>query len=162
MEVLDYIVIGLFATLIVLAGLAFMRSGKDMKSFFAAGGSVPWSISGLSLFMSFFFAGTFVVWGSIAYQYGLVAITIQLTMAIGGFVVGYLIAPAWHRTGALTVAEFIRERLGESLEHMVIKSEPLLPKARGSRRVQTVTAIGNGGAFRFECSKYKVAEWHGR
>lgn len=116
MQHLDYIVILLFSALIVLAGLSFRRSGSDMKSYFAAGGSVPWSISGLSLFMSFFSAGTFVVWGSIAYQYGLVAITIQLTMAVAGFVVGRWIAPRWRKTGVLTVAEFIRLRLGQNIQ----------------------------------------------
>ena len=116
MDTLDYIVIVLFTLLVVTAGLSFRRSGSDMKSYFAAGGAVPWSISGLSLFMSFFSAGTFVVWGSIAYKYGLVAITIQLTMAIGGLCVGLLLAPAWRKTKVLTAAEFIRLRLGENIQ----------------------------------------------
>lgn len=116
MGTLDYVVIILFTLLVAVAGLSFRRSGGDMKSYFAAGGAVPWSISGLSLFMSFFSAGTFVVWGSIAYKYGLVAITIQLTMALGGFFVGYLIAPAWRKANVLTVAEFIRLRLGDKVQ----------------------------------------------
>lgn len=116
MENLDYIYIGLFTVIILIAGLSFKRSGSDMKSFFAAGGDVHWSISGLSLFMSFFSAGTFVVWGSIAYEAGLVAITIQLTMCAGGLFVGLVIAPAWRKTGALTAAEFIRKRLGKDVQ----------------------------------------------
>ncbi len=116
MGTLDYVVILLFTILVAVAGLSFRRSGGDMKSYFAAGGAVPWSISGLSLFMSFFSAGTFVVWGSIAYKYGVVAITIQLTMALGGFFVGYLIAPAWRKTNVLTAAEFIRLRLGGKIQ----------------------------------------------
>lgn len=116
MDTLDYVVILLFTLLVAIAGLSFRRSGGDMKSYFAAGGAVPWTISGLSLFMSFFSAGTFVVWGSIAYKYGLVAITIQLTMALGGFFVGYLIAPAWRKANVLTAAEFIRLRLGDKVQ----------------------------------------------
>lgn len=112
MEILDLITIIFFCIGIVAAGLAFTKQGKNMKSFFAAGGSMPWQMSGLSLFMGFFSAGTFVVWGSIAYSQGWVAITIQWTMAIAGFVVGTFIAPRWHRTGALTVAEYINKRLG--------------------------------------------------
>lgn len=112
MTTIDYIVILLFSLLILLAGLSFSRQGgSDMKSFFAAGGEMPWQISGLSLFMSFFSAGTFVVWGAIAYQYGWVAVTIQWMMGLGGLVIGYFIAPAWRKTRALTAAEFIRERL---------------------------------------------------
>ncbi len=87
-----------------------------MTSFFAAGGAVPWQMSGLSLFMGFFSAGTFVVWGSVAYTYGWVSITIQWTMAVAGLIVGFLIAPRWHRTGSLTVAEYINKRLGVSTQ----------------------------------------------
>lgn len=87
-----------------------------MKSYFAAGGAVPWTINGLSLYMSFFSAGTFVVWGSIAYQYGWVAITIQLTMCVAGFVVAFVIAPKWRKTNVLTAAEFVRKRLGDKVQ----------------------------------------------
>ncbi|MGP1993267.1 sodium:solute symporter family protein [Zobellia laminariae] len=87
-----------------------------MKSFFAAGGALPWWMSGLSLFMSFFSAGTFVVWGSIAYSSGWVAITIQTTMCIAGVLIGFFIAPKWQKTKALTAAEFITDRLGYSTQ----------------------------------------------
>ncbi|MEC3908262.1 sodium:solute symporter family protein [Tamlana sp. 2201CG12-4] len=113
MSNIDYITILAFSLLIVLAGLSFRKRGGDMKSYFAAGGAVPWSMSGLSLFMSFFSAGTFVVWGSIAYELGWVAITIQLGMCLGGFLVAYLIAPKWRNTNSLTAAEFVRNRLGD-------------------------------------------------
>ena len=114
MTTLDIITIVLFSLGVVLVGLAFSQKGKSMQSFFAANGTMPWYMSGLSLFMGFFSAGTFVVWGSIAYSMGWVSITIQWTMAIAGFIVGLLIAPKWHKTGALTAAEYIHKRLGKS------------------------------------------------
>lgn len=112
MDVLDLLTIALFSAGILLVGLSFTRKGKNMKSFFAAGGAVPWSVSGLSLFMGFFSAGTFVVWGAIAYSLGWVSVTIQWTMAIAGFLVGFIIAPRWNKTGVLTAAEYINKRLG--------------------------------------------------
>lgn len=116
MNLLDYIVIILFCIIIVVAGLAFGKQGKDMKSFFAAGGSVPWQINGIALFMSFFSAGTFVVWGSIAYQHGMVAVAIQWTMCIGGFLIGLFIAPRWKKARILTAGEFIGRRLGNKVQ----------------------------------------------
>ena len=113
MDKIDYVVIIVFSLLIVAAGLAFRKRGGDMKSYFAAGGAVPWTMSGLSLFMSFFSAGTFVVWGSIAYELGWVAITIQMAMCLAGFLVAYVMAPAWRKTNSLTAAEFVRNRLGD-------------------------------------------------
>lgn len=118
MGFLDYATILIFAAGVMLAGVSFSSTGKNMKSFFAGGGNVPWWISGLSLFMGFFSAGTFVVWGSIAYSHGWVAITIQLTMAVAGLAVGFFLAPRWNRTGCLTAAEYITMRFGVSTQKM--------------------------------------------
>lgn len=112
MNILDYITIILFSIGVLITGVSFSKTGKDMKSFFSGGGNVPWGMSGLSLFMGFFSAGTFVMWGSIAYSYGMVSIIIQLTMAVAGYAVGTWIAPRWHRTHSLTAAEYITGRLG--------------------------------------------------
>ncbi len=112
MNILDYITIILFSIGVLITGVSFSKTGKDMKSFFSGGGNVPWGMGGLSLFMGFFSAGTFVVWGAIAYSYGMVSIIIQLTMAVAGDAVGTWIAPRWHRTHSLTAAEYITGRLG--------------------------------------------------
>ncbi|MES2653363.1 MAG: sodium:solute symporter family protein [Bacteroidota bacterium] len=117
---IDTVVIVVFSVFIMLVGISFSRTGRNLKSFFAGGEAVPWSIGGLSLFMSFFSAGTFVVWGSIAYQYGWVAITIQWTMCIGGLITGLYLAPKWKATGNLTAAEFIKDRLGAGVQKSFI------------------------------------------
>ena len=116
MNPFDYYVAIAFSLIILFLGLMFSRSGKSMTSFFAAGGAVPWWISGLSLFMSFFSVGTFVVWGSIAYSDGLVAVIIQSTMAVAGIIIGCIIAPAWNKTRALTVADFLTRRAGKAVQ----------------------------------------------
>ena len=120
MDTIDYIVVTIFSLGIVLAGVSFGRgsSSSDMKSFFAAGGAVPWSINGLSLFMSFFSAGTFVVWGAIAYEHGWVSVTIQWAMCIAGLVIGLFIAPMWRKTRVLTAAEFVKKRLGDNAQQI--------------------------------------------
>jgi len=111
---LDFIVMGIFALLIFAIGLTFTRVGsKNGQAFFEAGGETPWWINGLSLFISYFSAGTFVVWGSIAYKYGVVANAIQLTMAISGLIVMLFIAAKWKKTGVATAAEFIGKRFGD-------------------------------------------------
>lgn len=117
MASLDIASLLLFSLIVFVAGMSFARSGSGMKSFFAAGGAVPWWISGLSLFMSFFSVGTFVVWGSIAYRSGLVAVAIQTTMCLAGIVVGLWFAPRWNAAGTLTVAEYISLRLGPQYQY---------------------------------------------
>lgn len=137
---IDTAVIVIFSAFVLSIGMLFARTGRNLKSFFAGGEAVPWFIGGLSLFMSFFSAGTFVAWGSIAYKHGWVAITIQWTMCIGALVTGLYLAPRWKATGALTAAEFIRERLGLTVQKfyififtlvsLFIKGSVLYPVAR--------------------------------
>jgi solute:Na+ symporter, SSS family len=117
---LDFIVIFFFSAFILGIGLLFSKTGTNMKSFFAGGEAVPWFIGGLSLFMSFFSAGTFVAWGSVAYKYGWVSITIQWTMAFGALVAALFIAPRWKKTGNLTAAEYIQDRLGAKVQKLYI------------------------------------------
>ncbi len=116
MSKLDYIVIILFTLGVLAAGMSFSKTGKNMKTFFAGGGAVPWWINGLSLFMSFFSAGTFVAWGSLAYIHGMVSVSIQWTMCLAGFVIAAFIAAKWRNTGVLTGAQFIGARLGERVK----------------------------------------------
>jgi SSS family solute:Na+ symporter len=115
MSTLDFVVMSVFAILMVIIGLVFtVQSSKSSKSFFEAGGQTPWWINGLSLFISYFSAATFVVWGSIAYRYGLVANAIQFTMCLSGFVTAWFIAARWKKTGATTAAEYLGKRFGRA------------------------------------------------
>lgn len=116
MSQLDYIVIVVFTLGVLAAGMSFAKAGKNMKTFFAGGGAVPWWISGLSLFMSFFSAGTFVAWGSLAYMHGWVSVGIQWTMCLAGFAIAAFIAVRWRNTGVLTGAQFIGARCGEGVK----------------------------------------------
>lgn len=137
---IDTTVIFIFSLFVLGIGMLFARTGRNLKSFFAGGEAVPWFIAGLSLFMSFFSASTFVAWGSIAYKQGWVAVTIQWTMCLAAVVTGLLLSPRWKATGALTAAEFIRERLGTTVQKtyiyifmifsLFIKGSVLYPVAR--------------------------------
>jgi SSS family solute:Na+ symporter len=110
---LDFCVMAVFALLIFAIGLTFTRaSSKNGQAFFEAGGATPWWINGLSLFISYFSAGTFVVWGSIAYKSGLVSNIIQLTMAVSGLLVARFVAAKWKQTGAVTAADYLGRRFG--------------------------------------------------
>lgn len=118
MASIDIWTILIFSLIVFITGLSFLRTGSNIKSFFAGGGAIPWWMSGLSLFMSFFSAGTFVVWGSIAYTNGMVAITIQWTMCLAGIIVGLAIAPMWNRTKVVTAAQFITLRLSYNTQKL--------------------------------------------
>ncbi len=103
----------LLVSVIILAA-ALLISGRrgGVRMFVSADGNLPWAACGLSLFISFFSAGTFVAWGAVAYRDGLVAVTIQETMCLAGLAVALLIAPRWRALNVTTVAGYLSDRFG--------------------------------------------------
>lgn len=109
----DYwVLLGYLAGLLVVGGI-FSRI-KDSEEMFAAGRRAPWWVSGLSGFMTIFTAGTFVVWGGIAYRLGLVAVSILGVTALSMFAVGIWLSGRWREMGITTPAEYVELRFGKS------------------------------------------------
>lgn len=113
----DYIVLLIYLTGIFSVGLVFAARNRNSNDMFAAGGESPWWTSGLSAFMTMFSAGTFVVWGGIAYKHGLVAVSINLMYGVAALLVGYFVAGQWKKMGVRTPAEYVRLRFGEGALH---------------------------------------------
>lgn len=115
MALLDYWVLAAYMLGIVLIGVFYAKRNRSAQDMFAAGGQAPWWVSGLSGFMTMFSAGTFVVWGGIAYKYGMVAVSINLCYGIAALAAGYLVAGRWKAMGVQTPAEYIELRFGKSV-----------------------------------------------
>ena len=110
----DYFVLLLYVVGVFIVGAVFSRHIKSSSDMFAAGNQSPWWVAGLSSFMTMFSAGTFVVWGSIAYEQGLVAVVINLTYGIAALFVGWFVAGRWRQLGISSAAEFVELRFGKA------------------------------------------------
>lgn len=76
MSLADYIIIVVYFIGLLVLGGALSRRIKSSQEMFIAGRNSSWWLSGLSTYMTLFSAGTFVVWGGVAFRSGLVAVTI--------------------------------------------------------------------------------------
>ncbi|MEM7383329.1 MAG: Na+:solute symporter [Verrucomicrobiota bacterium] len=108
----DYITLAIYLAGIFLISTIASRRTRNQRDMFAAGNRSPWWVSGLSGFMTMFSAGTFVVWGGIAYELGLVAVLINICYGIAALLVGYRVAGRWNELGVSTPAEFVQLRFG--------------------------------------------------
>lgn len=113
----DWIILIVYLIGTVWVGVYLGRMVKNSSDMFAAGGRSPWWVSGLSAFMTMFSANTFVVWGGIAYQHGLVAVIINLCYGVAAILVGYTVAGKWKSLGIATPAEYVDRRFGRSALH---------------------------------------------
>lgn len=112
MAPIDFVVLAAYLLGTLAIGLRYAGRNRRSRDMFAAGGRSPWWVSGLSGFMTLKSAGTFVVWGGLAYREGVVAIAINTCIGIAGLLVGSLVAGRWRRTGVTTPAEFVQLRFG--------------------------------------------------
>lgn len=117
MQTADWLVLFLMLIATLLVGVSLSRMVKSSSDLFSAGGRSPWWLSGLSAFMTMFSANTFVVWGGIAYQHGLVAVVINTCYGVAALLAGYTVAGRWKRLGIRTPAEYVERRFGRGALH---------------------------------------------
>jgi SSS family transporter len=101
-------VLGMFAIAFISA-----KRTTNQKDMFVAGRQAPWWAAGISSFMTMFSAGTFVVWGGIAYKMGLVAVVINMGYGVASLLAGYFVAGKWNQLGVTSPAEYINLRFGK-------------------------------------------------
>ena len=117
---IDLAVVGVYVVFMIVGGGVFARYMKSARDLFAAGGNAPWWVAGISSYMTFFSAGTFVVWGSLAYIFGWLGITIQWAIAVGQLVVTVFLARRWKRVGIDSPVQFLEERFNFSVRQLYV------------------------------------------
>jgi SSS family transporter len=106
----DYLVIGLYAFLMVRVGFYVLRFNRGAAEYFRGGSRIPWLVAGLSCFMSGFSAWTFTGAAGVAYRSGIAAIALYIGNALS-FLLGYFIfAKLWRRSRITTVMEYLSAR----------------------------------------------------
>jgi solute:Na+ symporter, SSS family len=106
----DYLVIALYALLMVRVGFYVLRFNRGAAEYFRGGSRIPWLVAGLSCFMSGFSAWTFTGAAGVAYRSGIAAIGLYIGNALS-FLLGYFVfAGRWRRTRITTVMEYLAGR----------------------------------------------------
>lgn len=114
---IDWVVIIIYCAGLLAIGGIFSRLTQTSSGMFVAGRSSPWWLSGISAYMTMFSAGTFVVWGGITYEFGMVGMVICSMYGVAAFIAGKFFAARWRRTSLSTAGEFVQLRLGKGPFH---------------------------------------------
>jgi Na+/proline symporter len=109
---IDFAVIGFYLLFLLVIGWSFRRSDGDSDAYFRGGGRMSWWLVGMSIFMGSFSAWTFTGAGGLAYEHGLVALTIFLANALILLINGIAFAPWIRQTRVIASIEYVRARLG--------------------------------------------------
>lgn len=111
----DLIILAGFFAVMLAIGFYYANRMKDLKDFFSGGRQVPWWVSGISLYMTTFSAFTFIAYSALAYQYGMVAITIWWFSVPACLFSAYFLAARWRRAVVTSPLEYIETRFGPTL-----------------------------------------------
>lgn len=117
MQWIDFVVLLVYLVGVLIVGVVLAARNKTSAEMFAAGGQSPWWLAGLSGFMTMFSAGTFVVWGGIAYKHGMVAVAINICYGLAAILVGWTVAGKWKQSGIKSPAEYVELRFGRAALH---------------------------------------------
>lgn len=119
LQQLDYIAILIYIVLMGVIGLSFGWFIKDVGSYFKGGGTIPWVMATITNFMGLFSTFVFVAYAGIAYEYGLVSITVFWTTVPACIIAGIYFGKRWRRTGHTTPVEYLEQRYGYPVRKLV-------------------------------------------
>ena len=109
-----WLVIVLYTLLLIGISFYFLRFVKNTDDFFLGARHTPWTVAGLSFFMTAFSASVFVADASFTYRYGGLSL-LKIIASAPIFIIGFfLFAPRWHRTGHHSAIDFIENRYGQT------------------------------------------------
>jgi solute:Na+ symporter, SSS family len=119
LETADHIVITGYFALLMLIGLFFWRRMRHTKDLFAAGGNVPWWLTGISFYLTGFSAFSFIAYSEMAYRHGVVAITLAWSAAAAMLAGTIFLAARWQRARIISPVEFLEARFNPALRQVL-------------------------------------------
>ena len=97
-------------------GLSFGWFIKDSGAYFKGGGTIPWLMATITNFMGLFSTFVFVAYAGIAYEWGVVSITVFWVTVPACIIGGVFLGKLWRRTGCTTPMEYLEQRYNLPLQ----------------------------------------------
>jgi solute:Na+ symporter, SSS family len=131
LAIADWVVIALYVLLMAAIGLWSYGKVNRAEDFFAAGGKMPWWLSGISHHMSGYSGAVFVAYAGVAYTYGFTLyVWWALSISIAVFAGSFGIAPRWARLhirlGMVSPMEYLAVRYSVPTQQLLAWSGVLL------------------------------------
>ncbi len=100
-------------------GLFFKWYVKDINAYTKGSGAIPWVVAGISNFMALFSTFVFVAYAGIAYQSGLVAVTVFLSTVPACIIAALVFAKRWRRAGVSSPIEYLETRFNPAVRQTI-------------------------------------------
>ncbi len=115
---LDYIAFLLYILIIAGIGAFFGWFVRDIKNYFKGGNTIPWGIGAISNYMGLFTTFVFVAYAGVAYEHGMVAVTVLWCTVMPCIIAAMFLGKRWLRSGILTPVEYLEARFNISVRQL--------------------------------------------
>ena len=116
---LDYFSIFLYLLIMAGIGVFFKWYVKDINAYTKGSGTIPWIVAGVSNFMALFSTFVFVAYAGIAYEHGLVAVTVFMSTVPACIIAALFFAKRWRRAGISTPIEYLETRFNSTVRQTI-------------------------------------------
>tara|TARA_A100001011_G_scaffold119245_1_gene125830 strand:+ start:6607 stop:9051 length:2445 start_codon:yes stop_codon:yes gene_type:complete len=107
---IDYIVLGLYLTLIIYIGFHISRKKSSINDFFRANKNIPWWAAGLSIFATQLSAITFMAIPAKSYSGNWTWVILNFTIILIAPIISYFIIPLYSRLDITTAYQYLEKR----------------------------------------------------
>lgn len=118
LQPLDYAAIAVYMVLMAGIGLFLGKYVNNVGDYFKGGSGIPWVAGAISNFMTKFSTFIFVAYAGIAYQHGLVALTLIWSTVLPALFAVAVYAKKWRRAGIMTPIEYMETRFNASTRQL--------------------------------------------
>lgn len=115
LQTLDYTAIIIYMLIMAGVGVFFGWFVKDIKGYFKGGNTIPWGMGGISNFMGLFSTFVFIAYAGVAYQSGIVGVTVLWCTVPPLIFCTLFLAKKWRRSGIITPVEYLETRFNVSV-----------------------------------------------
>lgn len=156
---IDYVIIGLYALMIIAIGLWVSRpkkgAQKTTEDYFLAGKSLPWWAIGASLIAANISAEQFIGMSGSGFKVGLAIASYEFMSALTLIIVGKYFLPIFIKKGIYTIPEFVEKRFSTNLRtilavfwiglYIFVNLTSVL--FLGAKAIDTIIGVGDNALF---------------
>lgn len=116
---LDYVAIVIYLLLMAGIGFFFKWFVKDINSYTKGSGTIPWMVASISNFMGLFSTFVFVAYAGIAYEHGLVSVTVFWCTVPPCIIAALVFAKRWRRSGVSSPVQYLETRFSPAVRQTI-------------------------------------------
>jgi len=119
LQFFDYIALLVYMLLMAGIGFFFKWFVKDIDAYTKGSNTIPWIAAGISNFMALFSTFVFVAYAGIAYEHGLVSVTVFWSTIPACIIAALFFAKRWRRAGVSTPIEYLETRFNHPVRQTI-------------------------------------------